>query len=77
MSERESNDVVCLTTAATPAQAHIIEQALQAEGVECKVVGDFLDAGLGDISGLLAEVWVHREDLESAQQIINRSRPAD
>ena len=38
------------------------------------MVGDYLDAGLGDVSGLLAEVWVHRYDLPAAQAILQRSQ---
>lgn len=73
MTERNPNDVVRLTTTRTPAQAHIIEQALRDEGIECRVVGDYLDAGIGDISGIMAEVWVHEQDKERAEEILRRS----
>jgi hypothetical protein len=72
MTERDAHDVVCLVTAPNPADAHIWEQALRNEGIEAKVVGDYLDAGLGDISGLRAEVWVHRQDVARAQEILDR-----
>jgi hypothetical protein len=64
-------DIVCLLTAVHPAQAHLWRAALQEEGVESKVVGDYLDAGVGDIPGARAELWVHREDVDRAMSIIN------
>jgi hypothetical protein len=70
MATDKSHDVVKLATAANPVQAHVWQQALQEEGISCKVVGDFLDAGLGDLPGISAEIWVHRNDLARAQEII-------
>jgi hypothetical protein len=64
------DETVRLATADNPAQAHIWEEALKSEGIRCKVVGDFLDAAFGDIPGLRAEVWVHKEDLQRAEAIL-------
>jgi hypothetical protein len=64
------DDIVRLTTASNPAQAHLWCDALQEEGIECRVVGDYLDAGVGDIPGIRAELWVHRNDLERAQGVL-------
>jgi hypothetical protein len=75
MSMDQSEDIVRLATALHPLQAHIWEQALRAEGIRCKVVGDFLDAGLGDLPGISAEVWVHRSDLTRAEEVL-RHGPA-
>jgi hypothetical protein len=36
------------------------------------VVGDYLDAGIGDISGVQAEIWVKRKDLIQAQVVLRR-----
>jgi len=72
MANRDPNDVVRLATAPNPAVAHVWEQALRAEGIGCKVVGDFLDAGLGDIPGLTAELWVHRDDVAAAEAVLRR-----
>lgn len=74
MSKQRPDDIVRLVTAPNPAQAHIWQQALQAEGIESKVVGDYLDAGLGDIPGASAEVWVHRTDLARAEEVLRRGR---
>ena len=72
MTPADPNEVVRLVTAPNPAQAHIWEQALRDAGIRAKVVGDYLDAGLGDISGLRSELWVHRKDLERAQEVLKR-----
>ena len=70
MVPNESDPVVRLATASNPTEAHLMEQALREEGITCKVVGDFLDAGLGDIPGLRAEVWVHQSDLARAEDVL-------
>jgi hypothetical protein len=75
-TQEESNDIVRLATAANPVQAHVWEQALREEGIRCKVVGDYLDAGLGDIPGFSPELWVHRQDLVRAQAILRRGQEA-
>ena len=79
MAERNPHDVVRLTTAANPLEAHLVEQALQDEGIASKVVGDYLDAGLGDIPGMQAEVWVHRDDFAAAEAVLKarRERPLE
>ena len=74
MSKANPDDVVRLTTAPNPAQAHIWEQALKEEGISCRVVGDYLDAGIGDIPGMSAEIWVHRDDVARAQRILEQAR---
>ena len=68
------DDIVRLATAVNPLQAHIWQQALEAEGIRCQVTGDFLDAGVGDIPGLSAEVWVHRDDLARAEEVLRRGQ---
>jgi hypothetical protein len=74
MAERNPHDVARLTTAANPVEAHVIEQALEAEGISSKVVGDYLDAGIGDIPGVRAEVWVHQDDLSAAEAVLKALR---
>jgi hypothetical protein len=68
------DDVVRVATAPNPAQAHIWQQALEAEGIRSQVVGDYLDAGLGDIPGVSAELWVHRDDLARAEEVLRQGR---
>jgi hypothetical protein len=67
-----NDELVTVTRAPNPAQAHIWENALRDEGIRCQVVGDYLDAGIGDISGIEPEIWVKREDLAQAQEVLQR-----
>jgi len=70
----DQHDLVRLAAAANPFQAHIWQQALEQEGIRCQVLGDYLDAGLGDIPGLSAEVWVENADLARAEAILGKYR---
>lgn len=70
MSTLHPDDVTQVITAANYAQAHIWEQALLNEGIRCKVVGDYLTASFGGLSGLPAEIWVHEDDVERARKIL-------
>jgi hypothetical protein len=74
MADELPDDVVRLATAPNPAQAHIWQQALRDEGISSRVVGDYLDAGVGDIPGLTAEIWVHRDDLARAEEVLRRGQ---
>jgi hypothetical protein len=80
MSAKPDDEIVRLVTAPNPAEAHIWQQALQDEGIKAEVVGDFLDAGLGNIPGIKAELWVRKQDVDRATEILRRSqesKPAD
>ena len=66
----EKDDVVRLATATNPLEAHVWQQALADEGIRAEVVGDYLDAGLGDMPGLRPELWVHRDDAARAEEIL-------
>jgi len=70
MNAEDRNDLVRLAAAANPFQAHIWQQALDQEGIRCQVLGDYLDAGIGDIPGISTEVWVTRADLDQAEAIL-------
>ena len=72
MSAENQNDLVGLATAGNSVLAHIWQQALQEEGIHCQVLGDYLDAGIGDISGLTAEVWVEAADAVRAEAILRQ-----
>jgi len=64
------DNVVNLSTAPNPALAHIWANVLRGEGIHCQVVGDFLDAGIGDISGMQPQIWIKRQDLTQAQAVL-------
>ena len=72
MSTPHSEEIVQLATARNPFEAHAWEQALKDEDIYCRVVGDYLDAGFGDISGVLPEIWVRGDDLARAQKVLQR-----
>ena len=74
MHSTDQYEIVRLAGAANPLQAHIWQQALQQEGIRCQVLGDYLDAGIGDIPGMGAEVWVEAADLARAEAILNHHR---
>jgi hypothetical protein len=76
MNSDDQHEVVRLAAAANPFQAHIWQQALEQEGIRCKVLGDYLDAGLGDIPGFSAEIWVETADLARAETILREHRNA-
>ena len=75
-SVEDPKEVVRLATAANPVEAHIWEEALLEEGIECKVVGDYLDSGIGDLPAIGPEVWVHRDDLARAKEILRQGQEA-
>ncbi len=66
----QNDEIVRLATATNPQEAYLWRQALEDEGIRCQVVGDYLDAGVGDIPGLRPELWVHREDLDRARTLL-------
>ncbi len=72
----ESDDIVRLGTAANPAEAVAWQEALQDEGIPCKVVGDLIESGFFDPQGARPEVWVHRNDLERAVVALEAHRAA-
>ena len=72
MPSQDQQNIVRLAAAANPVQAHIWQQALEDEGIRCQVLGDYLDAGIGDIPGMSAEVWVESSDLGRAEAILRR-----
>jgi hypothetical protein len=76
MSTESTDDIVRLVTAENPVQAHIWERALQEEGIEAKVVGDYLDAGIGDVPGLKPEIWVHRSEVTRAEAVLREYEQA-
>ncbi len=64
------DDIVRVATAPNPQLAHLWQQALEEEGIQSRAVGDYLDAGIGDVPGFRAEVWVHRDDAARARAIL-------
>jgi carbon storage regulator len=71
MSDRHGEGVVRLVTAGSPHEAHLWRQALEGQGVRCRVVGEYL-GGFGVVppGNPVPELWVHQEDAERAQAIV-------
>jgi hypothetical protein len=66
----EKDEVVRLATASNPLEAHVWQRALADEGIRAEVVGDYLDAGVGDVPGFRPELWVRRADVERAEAVL-------
>jgi hypothetical protein len=77
MSTASSDDIVRVAVAENAVQAHIWEQALRDEGIQVQLVGDYLEVGFGNLQGLTPELWVHRDDAERAQAILNETSTAE
>ena len=69
-SDSDRLKLVRLTTAPNPFEAHLWCQALVEEGIPCQVLGDYLDAGIGNVPGMMAELWVDAANADRAQQIL-------
>jgi hypothetical protein len=74
MHDHHEDNIVRLATSIPPTRAHVWQNALEEEGIRCKVVGDFLEGGIGNIPGLGAELWVHEDDVERAKEILMQHR---
>lgn len=61
-----SRDIVCVSTG-TLTEMQTRHDALSAVGIESRVVGDHLTAGLGTTLPGTVELWVHRVDVGSAE----------
>lgn len=70
MPREVSHEMVRLAAASNSFQAHIWRDALRQEGIRCEVLGDNLEAGIGDISGISVEVWVEPSQLNRAEAIL-------
>ena len=63
-----SAELVRLGSAGTLQQAHAWQVTLDAQGIRCCVVGDYLTEGFGvGIPGRYPEVWVYGYDLDRAR----------
>src|SRR5258708_7676741 len=73
------SDVVCLAQAANASEAHLWRTVLEEAGIACEVV-DHLDAEWFADPHSRAEVWVHRDNLMRARELLaerQAGRPPD
>ena len=71
MTDRHRDEVVRLVTTSSPREAHRWRQALEGQGVPCRVVGEYL-GGFGVVypGHPGPERWVCRQDAERAQAVL-------
>ena len=66
-------------TASGPQQAQLWRQALEGQGIRCRVAGDYLgDFGVVYPGHPAPELWVRRDDAERAQALregLQEARP--
>jgi hypothetical protein len=74
MHSNDRHEMARLAVAANPFQAHIWQQALEQEGIHGRGLGDYLNAGLGDLPSLGAEVWVDAADVARAEIALRQHR---
>ena len=60
-----ADDVVKLASG-TLVEVELWQVTLRDAGIECRVVGTELSAGLGSVLPASTELWVHRGDVEKA-----------
>lgn len=65
----QQDDVVRVASG-SDVTVRVWQQALDAEGIECRVVGEDLNAGIGTAIGNSVELWVRREDAARAEAVI-------
>jgi hypothetical protein len=71
MPDRHADEIVRLATASSPQEAHLWRQALEDEGIHCQVVGEYLGGfGIVPPGHPVPELWVHREQAERAQAVL-------
>jgi hypothetical protein len=76
----EDPDIVEIYRAANPFEAHAVANALLAEGINARVVGDFLSGAAGGlpITQITAPcVWVRKEDEAKARHILDQFESED
>ncbi len=71
MDTSTPDEIVRVASAASVAEAYGWRQALQDEGISCKVVGEYLGGfGIVPTGSVTPEVWVHRNDELRAREVL-------
>ena len=74
MPESEEHELVHFTTVNTSGEAEVARLALQAEGIDCQIVGES-QAGLAGV--LPIKIYVRPADLERAKAIAEQTPSVD
>jgi hypothetical protein len=77
MSDRHRDEIVRLVTASAPQEAHLLRQALEGQGIPCRVVGEYL-GGFGIVypGHPGPELWARRQDRETLGAVIEEELKA-
>jgi hypothetical protein len=78
MSSTADNRIVRLATASNPQEAALWQQALEALGVRCRVVGETLGSfGVVYPESVQPEIWVFESDVDRAKAVLRSSRKGE
>jgi hypothetical protein len=71
MNTSEDDRIVRLATASNPQQAALWQQALDSEGIHCRVVGETLGSfGVVYAGSVQPEIWVFERDVDRARKVL-------
>ena len=71
MSGTTDDRIVRLATASNPEEAALRQQALEAEGIRCRVVGEMLGSfGVVYPGAVQPEIWVFESDVDRARTVL-------
>ena len=68
----DGNGIVCVARGSS-SQVQIWHDLLRAAGIESRVVGDNLTAGLGTVLPGSIELWIHSADAEAVEAALART----
>jgi hypothetical protein len=75
MSGTADDRIVRLATASNPQEAALWQQALETEGICCRVVGETLGSfGVVYPGSVQAEIWVFESDVDRVRAVLQSSR---
>jgi len=78
MSASAEDRVVRLATASNPQEAALWQQALEAEGIRCRLVGEMLGSfGVVYPGSVQPEIWVFESDVDRARAVLQSGRKSE
>jgi hypothetical protein len=78
MSASTDDRLVRLATASNPQEAALWQQALEAERIPCRVVGDTLGSfGVVYPGSIQPEIWVFESDVDRAKAVLQSNRRSE
>jgi hypothetical protein len=77
MSACADDWIVRLATASNPQEASLWQQALETEGVRCRIVGEMLGSfGVVYPGSVRPEIWVFESELDRARAVLRNKQKA-